>query len=108
MTRMGRAFLASFLAGDPAARAFLPLDFRDLATRVAQVRRASARRAAAPVLEALAAQEADLPPSPARRGQLEALGQPGTTAVITGQQVGLFLGPLYTFYKAATAVAVAS
>jgi bacillithiol biosynthesis cysteine-adding enzyme BshC len=104
---MGRAFLASFLAGDPAARAFLPLDFRDPATRVAQVRRASARRTAAPVLEALAAQEAELPPSPARRGQLEALGQPGTTAVITGQQVGLFLGPLYTFYKAATAVAAA-
>ena len=43
---MGRAFFASFLAGDPAARAFLPLDFRDPATRVAQVRRASARRAA--------------------------------------------------------------
>jgi bacillithiol biosynthesis cysteine-adding enzyme BshC len=104
---MGRAFLASFLAGDPAARTFLPLDFRDPATRVAQMRRASARRVAAPVLEALAAQETELPPSPARRVHLEALGQPGTTAVITGQQVGLFLGPLYTFYKAATAVAAA-
>jgi bacillithiol biosynthesis cysteine-adding enzyme BshC len=104
---MGRAFLASLLTGDPAARAFLPLDFRDAATRVAQVRRTSARAVAPAVLEALAAQEAQLPPSPARRGQLEALGQAGTTAVITGQQVGLFLGPLYTFYKAATAVAAA-
>jgi bacillithiol biosynthesis cysteine-adding enzyme BshC len=104
---MGRPFLASFLAGDPSARGFLPLDFRDAGTRIAQARRASARRTAPAVLEALAAQDAALPPSAARRGHLEALARPGTTVVVTGQQVGLFLGPLYTFYKAATAVAAA-
>ena len=37
----------------------------------------------------------------------EQLGQPGTVAILTGQQAGLFGGPLFTLLKAVTAIALA-
>ncbi len=74
-------------------------DARDLVAR--------ARRPVVPeVHAALVAQNAALAASPARDAHLDALAR-GAAAVVTGQQVGLFLGPLYTIYKAASAVAIA-
>jgi bacillithiol biosynthesis cysteine-adding enzyme BshC len=57
------------------------------------------RRAA--LIQALQMQNPDSP-------ALQRLAQPGTVAVMTGQQVGLFSGPCYTIYKVLHAVKLAA
>jgi bacillithiol biosynthesis cysteine-adding enzyme BshC len=104
---VGRPFSTSYLSGEAVARAFVPLDVRSPAARIARTRAAAARRLDPALLDELRAQQRRLPPSPARDANLAALAGGGTAVVATGQQVGLFLGPLYSFYKAASAVAVA-
>ena len=46
-------------------------------------------------------------PSSARESALQRLRQPGASAVTSGQQPGLFTGPLYTIYKALSTAALA-
>ena len=102
---MGSAFFASFIAGESSAVALLPSRPLDPAAWDDAVRRAGRRRVPAGLSDELRRQAAALPPSPARDRNLEALCEDGAAVVATGQQVGLFLGPLYTLHKAATAVA---
>jgi len=52
------------------------------------------------LVEALRKQNGDSP-------ALQMLARPGTTVVVTGQQVGLFGGPAYSFYKALSAIRLA-
>jgi len=65
-----------------------------------------ARPLAPALASALEAQNARYEKSSARDANLRAL-RAGAAAVCTGQQTGLFLGPLYTVYKAASAIRLA-
>ncbi len=80
-----------FYGSDPAAEA----SFRTAASSLEYP--APRRRA---LVEALRAQNGGSP-------TLDALAAPETFVVATGQQVGLFLGPCYTIYKALTAARLA-
>jgi len=102
---MASDFFAQFIAGEAAAAALLPARPLDPKAWEEAAARAARRRPMQGVVEELQRQAALLPGSPARDAALVALALPGTTCVVTGQQVGIFLGPLYTLHKAATAVA---
>ena len=77
---------------------FLPVSSDTFQRTAKSIRFSDERRAR--LIEALSVQNAGNP-------LLRALAKPGTVAVVTGQQVGLFSGPLYTIYKALTAIRLA-
>ncbi len=89
-----------WLAGLPAAVALLPRGIDDPSARRDAVHRAAARRIHPTALEALARRAS----SPTREAHLEALARGGAACVVTGQQPGLFGGPMYSLYKAAAAI----
>jgi len=102
---MASDFFAQFIAGEADAASLLPARPLDPAAWDEAAARASRRRTMQGVVPELQRQAATLPPSSARDQAIAALDLPGATCVVTGQQVGVFLGPLYTLHKAATAVA---
>jgi len=75
-----------------------PFDPAAYAVSAAQIHMPDDRREA--LVRALRIQNGD-------SESLRRLARPGTVAVVTGQQVGLFSGPAYTIYKALTAVKLA-
>jgi bacillithiol biosynthesis cysteine-adding enzyme BshC len=78
---------------------YRPGDLDAIRSAAAAVRYPDDRRKA--IVEALRRQNGDTP-------SLQRFAKPGTVAVVTGQQVGLFSGPAYTVYKALTAARIAS
>ena len=104
---MSESFFRSFLAGGRDTQALLPAHFRDRQARIAHTRRAAGRALAPGLLEVIRNQNQAFASGAEKARNLEAIGRQGTAAVVTGQQLGLFLGPLYTVYKAATAILVA-
>lgn len=90
--------LASFFGGDPT----------EATAWSGAIRRAQRHaRPRAALAEMLAAQQARRGSPPEARAASATLANPGTVAVVTGQQAGLFGGPLFTLLKALTAVRLA-
>ena len=93
------ASVATMFAGNPANTE----DWRRALTRVQQAPRD--REAIVRLLDRQLEQRGA--PAEARRAAAE-LADPGAVAVVTGQQAGLFGGPLYTLLKAVTAIQLAA
>jgi len=96
-----------YLAGRERAGAFLPRDGFELAAIASAAERThSLERPMAAVAEALARQQ-EARGSKTAAERARALAAPGAAAVVTGQQAGLFGGPLFVLWKALETVAVA-
>ncbi len=89
--------LAPYFPGNPGD----PDAWRRVAKKVSDYPRQTKR-----VAEVLHEQNREMGADPVVSQALEALAN-GALAVVTGQQVGLFGGPLYSLYKALTAVELA-
>lgn len=101
-----RLFL-DFLSLAPQTRAFYPttsFSLDELARRAASIDLPGDRRER--VASVLARQNQAWKAAPETLRNIEKLRQ-GAGAVVSGQQVGLFLGPAYTIYKAITAIRLA-
>ena len=82
-------------------------DFRDPEVqREIAARAADSKRDREALADVLLEQNEQWGLDPAARANIEQLRAPDAIAVVTGQQVGLFTGPLYTPYKTITALAL--
>jgi len=92
------ARLADFFAGDPGD----PAAWRDAIARASRQRRQRDR-----LVQLLQAQQQRRGAPPVASATAAVLGDPNSVAVVTGQQAGLFGGPLFTLLKALTALQLA-
>ena len=96
---------ADYVTGAGTAPSYFPLDRTKLKDRHRAVEAAAARpRDRSTLADVLAEQNKRWGATEATLANIEALRDENTVAVVSGQQVGLFGGPLYTLYKTLTAI----
>ncbi|HLA63621.1 MAG TPA: bacillithiol biosynthesis cysteine-adding enzyme BshC [Rhodothermales bacterium] len=102
------ALLAAYVAGDPRALALYPADpYAPGALAAAADRAAAYPRDRDALADVLREQNTAWGASEEVLAAIERLRDVGAVAVVTGQQLGLFGGPLYTLHKALSAVRLA-
>jgi bacillithiol biosynthesis cysteine-adding enzyme BshC len=99
--------MVEFGQGRPEVMHLLGGDYRNKDVRKSAAQRRAGWRRPTGLGPALRASYCDLPISPQLDASLMALDHPDTLAIVTGQQIGLFGGPLFTFYKALHTVLLA-
>ena len=105
----GTALSAATLARQPEALAFYAHDWGDPAARAAAADAAAARPADRDALASVLTEQNKLwGAGTDELRRIDVLRQPDAVAVVTGQQLGLFAGPLYSVYKALSAVRYAA
>lgn len=103
------ALFEAYIQGDERLRPYFAGDFRDdhiwinLSQKVAEHPRDRQQ-----LVTTLLRQNEAWGMDPEARRNIEALADPQSVAVVTGQQLGLFGGPLYTVYKTLTTLQLAA
>lgn len=90
-------------------RRFYPKDFRDSKNYFEHFAKLEKREKPhlASLKQIISKQYNDFNPSPKTTDNINSLVLSNTFAIVTGQQLGIFGGPLYTFYKIITAIELA-
>jgi bacillithiol synthase len=97
------AFVRSYISGqEPAAGRFPHRELTQEFCRLRASQGASRSRLGALVTSSMSPREL----SSQQQSSLTALSEPDSVVAVTGQQVGMMGGPMYTLYKIRTAVAV--
>lgn len=103
--RKVRHFAADYCNNDTRVEGIFPHHFLDERSIAHRLQIATTKTSCAAVVATL--RDATPNPSETTRRHLEWLEQGNTVAVVAGQQVGLFLGPAFAFYKAAGVIRTA-
>ena len=103
------SLVRDYVCASPRLSAFFAGDPHDPSAYQEQSRQRDARdHRRSDLRHVLLAQNEAWSAPPIVRQRIEELSEPHAVVVVTGQQTGLFGGPLYTLYKALTAVQLAA
>ena len=106
----GNDLADAYLRGEPGVRSLYDYDVQDPdfpANRARDLDDLYDESRRAELVSALATYARELGVEEQTEPLLAKLSMPGCLTVVTGQQAGLFVGPVYTLYKAVSAVALA-